>query len=143
PLGPVVVELGQRAVDARAVAGIRKAKAGVAAGADIAEAMHQRDRPGPWPLVDGGAEAELRQIERCRLHGERHVDFGVALVDREADVHMGHDLRAEARDGARSAALVADKVALGVVSGRKAIELAPAAVARTLRGFGCATAARI
>src|SRR5262249_44555203 len=118
-------------------------QAGITAGTDTAEAMHQRDRPGPRSRVDGCAETELRHIERRRLKRERHIDFGVALVDRETDVHMGHDLRAEAGNTARGAALVADKVALAVGPHRKSIKLAPGAVARPLRGLRGAAARRI
>src|SRR5581483_8226040 len=91
-------------------------------------------------LVYGGVEAELRQVERRRLQGQRHVDLGVALVDRETDVHMRHDLRAEAEYAAGGAALVTDNIALTVGPDREPVELAPAPVTRPLNGLGCTAA---
>src|ERR1700733_5435092 len=82
----VIAELGQRAVDLAAVAGAGDAAAGVAAGIDIAEPVDPRDGPGPWPLVHRGVEAELGEVEGCRLQRQRNVDRGPALLDRKADI---------------------------------------------------------
>ena len=129
-LGPVIADFAERAVESRVVAGGRKAKPGVAARIDVAEAMHQRARPGPRPAVDGGVEAELGQVDRRRLQRQRHVDVGAALVDREADIDAGRDARADPGHAAPGLAAVADETAERAVVRRNAVALEPGAVAR-------------
>ena len=124
-------------------AGEAEAAAGVAARGHVAEAVNERERPGPWSPVDGGIEAKLREIERRRLQRQRHVDRRAALVDREADIDPRRDARAEAGDAAHGLALVADIVALRAGRHRKPVELAPGPVARPLGRFGGAASGRI
>src|SRR3954465_11014529 len=140
-LGPVIADLGQRAVDCGAITRGRKAQAGIPAGADLAETVHQRESPGPGALVDGATEAELSQVQRRGLERERHVNVGVALVDGEAEIDTRREPRAEARDTAKGLPLVADKVSLRIGPDRDAVALAPGAVARIFRAGRCAARA--
>src|SRR3954447_12939787 len=142
-LGPVIADLGQRAVDCGAITRGRKSQASIPAGADLAEAVHHREGPGPGALVDRAAEAELRQIQRGGLKCERHVDIGVALVDGEAEIDTRREPRAKACDTAKRLALVADKVSLRIRPDRDAITLEPGAVARVFRARRRAAAAGI
>jgi len=125
------------------IARIRKSKAGVAAGANLAETVHDRKGPGPRSLVHRAVDTDLRQVERRRLQRQRHVHVGVALVDGEAEIDARGHARAETGDAANGLALVADEVALRIGSDRHAVALEPGAVARILRARGRAAAAGI
>jgi hypothetical protein len=111
-LGPVIVDLGQHAVDLRVVAGARGAKPGISTRIDLAEAVDHRDRPGPRSFVDRRIEAELRQVERSRLQSRGHVDVGAALVDGEANIGPGHQRHAKTRNPTPGFPPVAGKVPL-------------------------------
>ena len=134
-LAPVIAEFGQRAVDAGVVAGGGETKPGVAARIDFSEAMNQRDGPGPRALVHRGIEAELGEIERCRLQRQRHVDRGVALVDRKPDIDAGRDARADPGDAAIGPAAIADEIAERAGPGRNSVGLSPGPESRRLACF--------
>src|SRR5262249_27598158 len=141
--GPVIADLSQRTVDRGVIARIRKSKAGVPAGMDIAKAVHCRECPGPGTFVDGAVEADLGQVQRRRLERQGHVDIGVALVDGEADIDAGRQPRAEAGAPAIGLALVTDEVALRLSAGRDAVALEPGPVARRLDLLGSTAASGI
>ena len=100
--GPVIAELGQRAVDLAVVARAGNAERRIAAGVDLSKTVNQRHRPGPRSLVDRSVEAELSKVKVRRLHRRRDVDAGSALVDRKSDIHTGRDPRTKSGYAARS-----------------------------------------
>src|SRR5206468_3232556 len=101
------------------------------------------DRPGPRALVDGSVEADLGQVERRPLQRQRYIDRGATLIDGEADIDARCHARADARDAADGAALVAEIVGLRTGGHSEAIELAPGPVARAFGRFRGAAAGRI
>src|SRR3954468_13445661 len=141
--GPVIADLAQDAVEPRAVSGSRNSKPGVAARIDVAETVHHRAGPGPWPAVDGGRETDLGQVDRRRLQRQRNIDRRAALIDRQSDMDTRRHPRPDPGHTAPGLSGIADEIADRAVLRGVAVAFEPGPVPRCFRALGSAAAVGI